>query len=230
MLVSYYSCLALLLALESAMVTTAAHSPFVRKQLEQRLSKRDLDHPPAGPEGDDGSHGNVTGHPPTPDLLMEDGEDIATDYDFVLDLDEQEDFDRLLNMLSRSGPAKPLNEETAGPSSTFLDRHDEMVHPSSPPDSSRAAPFLPHGSKYTPQKVDPHTDGSHFDDLEQEKKDAEQRRLEELYFNQVKGKHETSSEEKNDSWRGALHNSARSLDGRTSTVSLLALLMLFYLL
>lgn len=28
------------------------------------------------------------------------------EFDFVLDLNQQEDFDRLLNMLSRSGPAK----------------------------------------------------------------------------------------------------------------------------
>ena len=36
--------------------------------------------------------------------------DTAEDYDFVLDLNEHEDFDRLLNMLSRSGPAKHLDE------------------------------------------------------------------------------------------------------------------------
>lgn len=36
--------------------------------------------------------------------------ELGTDYDFVLNLDEKDDFDRLLSLLSRSGPAKHSDE------------------------------------------------------------------------------------------------------------------------
>ncbi|KAF2364903.1 hypothetical protein FHG87_004337 [Trinorchestia longiramus] len=146
----------------------------------QRIRKRHTQDP-ATPEVD--NHTKTAAGAPHINAISggedKESEEIGTDYDFVLNLDEKEDFDRLLTLLSRSGPAKHSDEASVGVSSTFIDRHDELHEDFPRPENSvfdqlaAGQPELASGSN---------DESSEIEDPEKKRIDAEQKKLEELYF------------------------------------------------
>ncbi|XP_018020227.1 uncharacterized protein LOC108676623 [Hyalella azteca] len=98
--------------------------------------------------------------------------DMEEDYDFVLNLDEQADLDRLLSLLSRSGPAKHADETSVGVSSTFIDSHYEQLDKLARPPNSLPSADSPHHADVRGNDTPKHT----------EEIDPEQKKLEDLYF------------------------------------------------
>jgi len=123
-------------------------------------------------------------------------EDLATDYDIALDLLDQEDFERLLSLLSRPVPVH--KEETVRHTSHFLDRHDELVHPSSPPSTPPslhldvAHPLPRAGGRGAHDAGDnsAYVEDPHYEEEEEEEDEEvseDQQRLAALYLQQMAG-------------------------------------------